>query len=116
MGESVREGTITKLRALADVAKEVGFSQAQLGLAWAIANTDVSTCILGFSKLSQVDENLKAYELYKKWNDELEKKVSDILSNTPEPDMDWRKWSHGEQKRSSNQEMVILKYYFRLLT
>jgi len=73
MGESVREGTITKLKALADVAKEAGFSQAQLGLAWAIANTDVSTCILGFSKLSQVDENLKAYELYKKWNDELEK-------------------------------------------
>jgi len=51
MGEKSREATLTKLNALADIAKELGYSQAQLALAWAISNTDVSTCILGFSRV-----------------------------------------------------------------
>ena len=39
---------------------------AQLAVAWVIANKDVSTCILGASKVSQLDENFKALEVYKK--------------------------------------------------
>lgn len=98
-GDNVKEGTIKKLQALAEVAKETGYTQAQLALAWAIANQDVSTCILGFSKLSQVDENLKALELYRKWNADLEKKVNDVLGNNPEADMDWRRWGPMPQRR-----------------
>lgn len=52
MGDDVKDKTVAKLQKLAEVAKEVGFTQAQLALAWAIANTDVSTCLLGFTKLS----------------------------------------------------------------
>lgn len=81
------------LNGLGDYAKELGFSQAQLALAWCLANKDVSTVILGFTRLEQVDENLKALDLYAKWNDEIEKKVRDILQNEPETDMDWRKWT-----------------------
>ena len=90
---------MVKLNQLADVAKEAGFTQAQLSLAWAIANRDVSTCILGFTRLEQVHENLKALELYKKWNSDLEKKVRDILQNDPEVDMDWRKWGPMPNRR-----------------
>jgi len=64
-----------------------------LALAWAIASGDVSTCILGFTKLSQVEENLKALELYYKWTPELEKKVRDVLGNDPETTMDFRTWA-----------------------
>ena len=71
-GEGKREGTLKKLKGLGDIAKEAGFTQGQLALAWAIANGDVSTCILGFSNVSQVEENLKALELYYKWTPELE--------------------------------------------
>lgn len=89
-----KDVTIKKLNDLADYAKSIGYSQAQLCLAWAIANKDVSTCLLGFTREEQIHENMKALELYKKWNDEHEKKVREILSNDPEGDMDWRIWSN----------------------
>ena len=89
-GEGKREGTLKKLKGLGDIAKEAGFTQGQLALAWAIANGDVSTCILGFSNVSQVEENLKALELYYKWTPELEKKVRDVLGNDPYASMDFR--------------------------
>ena len=44
------DGLYEKLDKLADFAKEVGCSQAQLCLLWAISNKDVTTCILGASK------------------------------------------------------------------
>lgn len=40
---------------MAKIAKDIGCTQAQLALAWAIANTDVSTAILGASKVSQIE-------------------------------------------------------------
>jgi aryl-alcohol dehydrogenase-like predicted oxidoreductase len=90
--EEAKESSLKKLKSLAALAQELGFSQAQLAFAWAIANKDVSTCILGFTKLQQVEENLKALELYYKWTPEIEKKVRDILGNDPEPVQDWRSW------------------------
>ena len=92
LGEKVRDQTVAKLKALGEVSKELGYTQAQVALAWAIANKDVSTCLLGFSKVAQVDENMKALELYKKWTPEIEKKVRDAFSNDPDVDMDWRTW------------------------
>eukprot|EP00347_Sterkiella_histriomuscorum_P013781 403363388 len=97
--EKDKENTIKLLQNLGDYAKTLGYTQAQLALAWAVVNQDVSTCILGFSKLEQVDENLKAIELVIKWNEDIEKKVREILGNEPEPDMDWRKWSPMPQRR-----------------
>ena len=100
MGPKAKELTLSKLNKLAALAKELGYTQAQLGLAWAIASKDVSTCILGFTRLEQVDENLRAIELYNKWNADIEKQVNDILDNAPEADMDWRRWAPLEQRRS----------------
>jgi voltage-dependent potassium channel beta subunit len=99
MGDNVKEKTLKKLNSLGALAKELGYTQAQLALAWAIASKDVSTCILGFTKLSQVEENLKALELYQKWTPEIEKKVRDILDNEPEATMDFRKWAPMAQRR-----------------
>jgi voltage-dependent potassium channel beta subunit len=64
MGPENKDKTLKVLNQLGDIAKDLGYSQAQLALAWAIANKDVSTCILGFTRLSQVEENLKTLELY----------------------------------------------------
>lgn len=99
MGPAKKEETLTKLRGLADIAKGLGYSQAQLALAWAIANQDVSTCILGFTRLSQVEENLKALELYKKWSPEIEKSIRDVLCNDPEATMDFRDWAPMKCRR-----------------
>ena len=94
-----KEKTLKLLNGLGDLAKELGFTQAQLALAWCLASNDVSTVILGFTRIEQVEENMKALELYGKWNLDIEKRVRDILENEPESDMDWRKWSAQEQRR-----------------
>jgi len=98
-GEKQNESTIKMLKGLADMAQEIGFTQSQLALAWCLANQDVSTVILGFTRLEQVDENLKSLELFAKWNEQIEKKVRAVLNNEPETDMDWRKWGPLDQRR-----------------
>jgi voltage-dependent potassium channel beta subunit len=100
MGPEKVEATCVKLNKLADLAKELGYTQAQLALAWSIASSDTTTALLGFSRVEQVDENLKAFELYKKWTQEIEDKVSAILDNTPAIDIDFRIWGPMASRRS----------------
>jgi len=75
---------------LAELAKELGCSQAQLVLAWAIANKDVTTAILGFSRVEQIDENIGALKVLKKWNKEIEDKIEALLGNTPAREIDFK--------------------------
>ena len=56
--------------------------------------------MLGFTRLEQIEENMKAFELYKKWNDDIEKKCEEILGTTPEPDIDFRRWAPMPSRRS----------------
>jgi voltage-dependent potassium channel beta subunit len=99
MGPDVKDKTLKILNNLADISKDLGYTQAQLALAWAIASKDVSTCILGFTRLSQVEENLKSLELYNKWTPEIEKRVRDALGNDPEVMMDFRTWAPLANRR-----------------
>lgn len=54
---------ITKVRQLSGIASELDTSMTLLALAWCIKNPQVSTVILGASKVSQLQDNLKALEL-----------------------------------------------------
>ena len=51
-GEGKKETTVKMFAGLAALAKELDCTQAQLALAWAIANKDVSTALCGFSRVS----------------------------------------------------------------
>ncbi|HST02478.1 MAG TPA: aldo/keto reductase, partial [Usitatibacter sp.] len=51
---------------LAQVARELGCSVAQLAIAWCARNPNVSTVITGASRVSQVEENLKAADVIAK--------------------------------------------------
>jgi len=62
------------LNDLAALAKTLGCTQAQLALAWTIANKDVSVALLGFTKLEQIHENLKAVEVMRNWTQDTEDK------------------------------------------
>lgn len=73
--EEKSQKTIKSLCALADLAKENGCTQAQLAIAWAIVNTDTSTCLLGATKVKQFEENLGCLDVARKWTPELDKKV-----------------------------------------
>ena len=65
----------------------------------------MSTVLLGFTRLEQVDENMKGMELYKKWTPEIEKRCNEILNNEPERDLDWRKLAPQPNRR----EVVVPK-------
>lgn len=64
-----------------------------------MANSDVSVAILGFSRLSQVEENLKAIELFGKWTQELEKRIRALLNNDLESEINFNTWTPSNQRR-----------------
>ena len=56
---------------------------------------------MGFSRLEQLDENVKALELYAKWNKELEGKIEALLANGPEPRFNFRCFAPTPQRRET---------------
>ena len=79
------EKNIQKVRDLSSLAKKLGVSMAQLAILWCLDNPNVSTVILGASKASQLEENLKCTELREKINDEVMEEIESILDNKPTP-------------------------------
>ena len=69
-------------------------------MAWAIANKDVSTLILGFSKIDYIEENMKALEIYKIWNKELEEQIETLLENGPTPTINYRDRAPRKARRA----------------
>lgn len=74
--------TVEKLR---PVASDVGASLAQLGLAWALKNPNVSTVITGASRVEQVTENMKAFDVVEKLSPQVMERIEEILGNRPKP-------------------------------
>jgi len=70
-------------------------------LAWAIANKDVSVALLGFTKIDQIHENMKALEILKMWTPEIEAKCNSIINNTPEQEFDYPKYQMIENRRQT---------------
>lgn len=93
-------GIFDKLKKFNELAKELGATQPQLALAWTIANQDVSTCILGASKMSQLEDNLKSLDLLAKWSKDLDDKINNIFNTQPEPIMNFRLWAPYPSRRS----------------
>ena len=51
-----------RVRDLLPIAQELGISVSSLAIAWCLLNPNVSTVILGASRLEQLEENLKAVD------------------------------------------------------
>ena len=58
---------------------------AQLALAWAIKNPNVSTAITGATKLHQIKHNLGAIDIARQLTDDVMEKIEGVLDNKPEP-------------------------------
>ena len=80
MGDSDKIEKVKKLHAL---AKETGVSLTHLALGWCLKNENVSTVILGASKVSQLEENLKCWDAMPKLTADMMTKIEDILQNKP---------------------------------
>ena len=74
---------LDKINRLSQLAKEAGISLTHLALCWCLKNPNVSTVILGASKLAQLQENLKCWDVMDKLNSELLTKIELILDNKP---------------------------------
>lgn len=59
-GAMTDKENLARVDALAAIAKDLGCSLAELSIAWCAKNPRVSTVILGASRVSQLEENLKA--------------------------------------------------------
>jgi voltage-dependent potassium channel beta subunit len=70
---------IGKVKKIGEIANELGVKQTQLAIAWALKNRNVSSVILGVSKLEQLEDNLKSIQVKEKINDKIMNKISNIL-------------------------------------
>jgi voltage-dependent potassium channel beta subunit len=74
---------LEQVRNLGKLASEIGLSQSILAIAWCLKNPNVSTVILGASKVAQLEENLKASEAASKLTPEILTRIDEILGTKP---------------------------------
>ncbi|RFU34281.1 hypothetical protein B7463_g2093, partial [Scytalidium lignicola] len=74
---------IEKVKTLTTIAERLGGTVASLALAWVIKNPHVSVAILGATKVSQIQENVKCLDLLPKLTDEVIKEIEEVLGNKP---------------------------------
>jgi aryl-alcohol dehydrogenase-like predicted oxidoreductase len=56
----MRDDVLERVQLLAPVASELGLTQAQLAIAWVLANDNVASALIGASRPEQVESNVKA--------------------------------------------------------
>jgi len=74
---------IEKVRKLTAIAEKLGGNASQLALAWAASNPNVSTVILGATKVEQIHDNCKAIQILDKLTPEILEEIEGILENKP---------------------------------
>lgn len=77
------EEKVNKVKALAELAKSLNVTTAQLSIAWCLKNENVSTVILGATKEYQLEENLKSLEVVPQLTPEVMEKIESIMNNKP---------------------------------
>lgn len=77
------EKKLDKVRKLTELSKELGISLTHLSIAWCLKNPNVSTVILGASRLSQLEDNLKALDVVNQLSPEVMGKIEAIVDNKP---------------------------------
>lgn len=80
---TITEERINKVKQIAQLAKELDMTTAQLALAWCAVNPNVSTIILGASKIEQLKENLETLNHLNKISPEVMERLETILQNKP---------------------------------
>ena len=80
---NLTEERINKVKAIKKVADDINVSLPVFGIAWCLKNPNVSTVILGASKVSQLEENLKAIDALPLLTSEVMNNVDLVLNNKP---------------------------------
>jgi Predicted oxidoreductases (related to aryl-alcohol dehydrogenases) len=72
-------GRVAQARRLRPLADELGCSTAQLAIAWCAANPNVSTVMLGASRLEQLEHNLAALAVLPKLDEAMRQRVAQAV-------------------------------------
>lgn len=75
------EEKLAVVRKLGEVAEDLGVTLAQLSLAWLLKNPNVSTVITGASRVSQVEENMKAVEIKNQLTGDVMDRINEIIKD-----------------------------------
>ena len=65
-------------------AERLGGTMTHLALAWTVRDPLISNCILGATKVEQLEDNLKALDIMDKLAPDVLQEIEDILQNKPE--------------------------------
>ena len=76
LAESINESDQNKIKKLSNIANELNVSLAQLSIIWCLKNINVSSVILGASKVSQLKENLDSIKYFDLITDEVMKTIN----------------------------------------
>jgi aryl-alcohol dehydrogenase-like predicted oxidoreductase len=80
---SLTEEKLNVVRGLSKVADDLGTSVAKLAVAWCLSNPDVSTVILGASKLPHLQETLTSIDLLDQMTPDVIAAIEAVLGNKP---------------------------------
>lgn len=73
-----------KVKQLKQLAEQAGLSLTHLALLWCLRNPQVSSVILGASKVEQLEENLRCLDHANVFTPDLELAIEQIIQNKPE--------------------------------
>jgi len=74
---------LATVRELTAVSADLNISMAQLAIAWCLKNPNVSTVIMGASRLSQLQDNLGAMDAVELLTSDVMEKINGLLDNDP---------------------------------
>lgn len=77
------EDGIDRTKELALLASDLGMTMPQLAVAWCLKNENVSTVILGASKMSQLEDTMGSIDHLEKLTNEVMENIEEILQNKP---------------------------------
>jgi voltage-dependent potassium channel beta subunit len=80
---NLTEERINKVKAIKKIADDINVSLPVFGIAWCLKNRNVSTVILGASKVTQLEENLKAIDALPLLTSDVMDSVDLVLNNKP---------------------------------
>ena len=77
----LRGNRVEIVKRLSRLADEIGISMTHLALAWCLKNPNVSTVILGASRVEQLTDNLGALEAVERLTDDVMESITRILAD-----------------------------------
>jgi voltage-dependent potassium channel beta subunit len=84
MRDNLTPDRIGQVRQLTALAGELDMTTAQLAIAWVLRRKEVSSVIIGATRLEQLDEDLLAAEACARLTDDVLERIEKIIGNIPE--------------------------------